>query len=110
MDIKYDPDSPIEYVGIQAVSFPATTGNVPLISGDAMVCGWSIIETSGAAPAQLTIMDGSDASGQPIAYVTLAPGQGVNDIISVPGIYCTRGVTVLVTAGSVKGVVWLRDV
>lgn len=108
--MRYDEDSPVEYVPVQPVSFPATTGNVQLLAGDSLLCGWSLQETTGATAAALTIYDGTDTTGQPLAYVSLSPGQSVNDALPFPGLYCTRAVTVVVTAGSVRGALWVRDV
>lgn len=108
--LNYDSELPVQYVPVQSITIPVTTtGNAPL-SGDSLLCGWSFAETTGTAGATLVLWDGSDTTGQQIAFVNLAAGETTRDTLPFPGIYCTRGLFVQVVTGSVQGVVWTRDV
>lgn len=107
---NYDPEVPVWYVPVQALSFPAQGGGSILITGDLLLAGWSLYETTGAAVATVDLYDGGDATGQFIARVNLNPGQCVQEALPVPGVYLTRGLFVNVIAGSVAGAVWVRDV
>lgn len=108
--IKYDLDLPVEYVPIQAITVPVTSTSSLALTGDVLLCGYSLTESTGAAPAAFSLFDGQDATGQLLATVNLSAGQSVVDALPFPGLYCTRGVFVSVVLGSVSGVVWVRDV
>lgn len=93
----------------RAVSLPVTTVSQPVETGSLWVTGWSFIETTGAAPATLVLVDGGDANGQPVAFISLLAGQSVRDLIASWPLQFQVGVFAKVTAGSVQGSVWVVD-
>lgn len=85
------------------LSFPATTTLVQVVAGDVVVAWWSFTETTGAAPASLTVYDGADTTGQELATINLPAGGSVRDQLGPRGLFCTRALSVAVTSGSVRG-------
>lgn len=91
---------------VVAVGVPASGAGV-VAGGGTLLSGWSFRETTGAAAARVDIFDGLDAGGQLVATITLAANESTRDSLSVPGIWCRRGVFVNVVAGAVAGAVWV---
>jgi hypothetical protein len=102
-------DVPLSYIAIRPISVPLTNTGALIINKETLLAGWSLVEPTGTVPAACTLYDGGDAGGQPLAYITLTAGESTRDLFTAPGLYCTRGLFVAVTAGSVQGVMWLRD-
>lgn len=90
---------------VRAVSIP-TGASGAVLGGPALLFGWSLRESTGAAAAQLDIYDGADGTGQLLATITLTAGQSTRDYPGLPGLYCARGLFVNAVAGSVAGAVW----
>ena len=88
------------------VSIPLGQSGV-VVNGAALLYGWSLRETTGAATAQLDIIDGGDATGQLVATVVVPSGGSVADYLAGIGVLCRRGVFVHAVAGSVVGAVWV---
>lgn len=95
----------VEAAPVLPVSIPTGQSGV-VLGGPLLLFGWSLRESTGAAPAQLDVYDGADQTGQPVATVTLAAGESTRDWLGLPGLYCRRGVFVNAVAGSVAGAVW----
>ena len=62
----------------------------------------SVAETTGAAPAQVRLIDGSGPNGQVIGRWNLAANESGRDEFGRDGLYLTRGLFVQVLAGSVE--------
>lgn len=92
------------------LSFPATTTGAVVVAGDVVLFWWSFTESTGAASAQLQVIDGADATGQELATITLQANESVREGVGNRGLYCTRGVFVRVLSGSVRGTVGVTDV
>lgn len=91
------------------VPVPAGAVSGPLFPGDQVVIGWSFKETTGAAPAEVWLVDGNDATGNPFAFLTLSAGQSRSDEVAGPGLCLTTGLALKVISGSVQGCVWTVD-
>ena len=91
------------------VPVPVTTQSQALFAGDSLVVGWSFKETTGAAAAELWLIDGNDANGMPFAFITLSAGQSTRDLTNDFGLNVTTGLFVRVVSGSVQGSVWVVD-
>lgn len=90
--------------------FPALAAGGVLISGrGVMLVGWSVIETTGAAAAEVDLFDGHDASGTPVAYVSLSASQSSREALPRPGLALERGLWVQWITGSTKGVLWVVE-
>lgn len=89
---------------------PAGSGSQALFAGDSLVTGWSFQETTGAATAEVWLIDGNDANGNPFAFITLQAGQSVRDLTAYWGINVTIGLFLRVVSGSIRGSVWAVDV
>lgn len=87
---------------------PITVGAIPL-TGDCLLIGWAVKESTGTASCSFDIFDGIDATGTRVAPVTLSPGQSVRDWTTAPGIDLKVGVFIRVNSGQVEGTLWLRD-
>ena len=81
-----------------------------ILNGDvSSVEGWSITETTGAAAAKVSLLDGNNASAEVIATIGLASAASSNVFVPRRGIEVFTGrVFLLVTAGSVQGVLYWR--
>ena len=95
----------VEAAPVLPVSIPTGQSGV-VLGGPLLLFGWSLRESTGAAPAQLDVYDGADATGQPVATITLIANESTRDYPGLPGITCRRGLYVNAVAGSVAGVVW----
>ncbi len=78
-----------------------------LSSSGGRLAGWSVRETSGAAPAVLRLRDGVDAGGDILATIALAANQG--NSISMPGagVGFALGLFLELVSGVVEGAVWI---
>jgi hypothetical protein len=91
----------------QAISVPVT-GSQRVEGGDAIIMGWGLLETTGAAAAVVEIYDGFDATAQLVVAVALTAGQSTRDWLGPNGILVTEGIFVNVISGTVRGTVWAR--
>lgn len=96
---------------IRPSQFPLLTVglSVQVYSRQARLYGWAVLETTGAAAAEVVIHDGFDASGPVLADITLAAGQSTRDYFGYSGLWCDAGVFVACVAGSVRGTVWIAE-
>ena len=92
-----------------AVSLAAGNGAGAVVSGDFFLYGWALEETTGAAGARCVIIDGADATGEPVMPVTFKAGESTRDWLGFPGFTIERGLFVVVTAGSVAGQLWVME-
>jgi hypothetical protein len=70
--------------------------------------GYGLAESTGAANAQLNIIDGQDANGRIVIPITLLPGQSVRDHFGQNHVYLESGCTIAIVSGAVSGSIWLR--
>lgn len=75
--------------------------------GDWWLAGWSFRETTGAAVAQLDLIDGADGNGVMIASLAVAAGGSVSHTIGGHLLEVRTGLWVTVGAGSVVGALWV---
>lgn len=91
------------------IAVPVTAVPVPCqLQGSQLIGGWSFIETTGAASATLQLVDGGSAQGTVLAEIGLSPGQSVRDLAPGDGLLLQTGLFINVTAGSVRGAVWME--
>lgn len=95
--------------GARAVALRPGASSQPTSSPGALV-GFSLVESTGGASAQLVLRDGTDSTGAVLAIVTLGPGESVRDWFGPSGVGFGRGVFVDPVAGQVDGAVYLRAV
>lgn len=91
----------------RVVPFGTTTATARLVGGASVLLGWSLLETTGGATATATLYDGEQNNGQTVAAISLLAGQSTRDWLGVPGLLCERGLTLVVSSGSVSGAVWV---
>ena len=91
----------------QSIEVPTTTTDLVVISGRGVLLGWALRETSGAAPAAVTIRDGLAATGLVIAPINLAANESTRDWFSDWGIAFSSGIFIDVAAGTISGAIWL---
>ena len=93
---------------ITAIAVPATTTNRLFALGPVQLMGWALVETTGAAVAAAELYDGNDATGQSLLPVTFQANESVRDWFGTQGILCQRGLYLNVTAGSVRGTLFVK--
>lgn len=98
---------PLDWYPIWAISAPATTTSYPFFGRGGRLYGWAFQETTGAAPATFELFDGTGSGGQSILPATLTVNQSFRDIWGKPGIEIRTGLFMNVTAGSVRGSVYV---
>jgi hypothetical protein len=80
-----------------------------IVTGDVYLAGWSLRETTGAAVAQVDLIDGNDATGVIIASIALAAGASESRPLGGHLMTVRNGLFVAVNAGSVTGALWFAD-
>lgn len=78
-------------------------------AGDLWLGGWSFTEASGAATAQLVIVDGNDANGVPGPTINLTAGQTFHGFLGGHLWGIRTGLFVKVNSGSILGCLFVAD-
>lgn len=77
--------------------------------GDWYLAGWSLRETTGAAVAQVDLIDGGDANGVMVGSIALAAGGAITATMGGHLLVIRSGLFLAVNAGSVTGALWVAD-
>jgi len=92
----------------RSFAFGPTVASMPLVPAGAIrLGGWSVIETTGAAPATVELWDGSATGGATVALITLAAGAALTNPLPGHGVLITSNLFLNVIAGSVRGAIWV---
>lgn len=102
------PETPGGRRRVVALSFPATTSTRVVAGMVDGLCGWSFLETTGSAAATVEVYDGQDATGELLTVISLSSGQSTRDWVDRQGLEVRIGMFLRVTAGSVRGALWVR--
>lgn len=94
----------------QVLPFAATSADVTLYTGAAVLLGWALVETTGTASAALDIRDGTGTAGQSVVPVTLAANESTRDYPPGNGIAIQFGLFIDMTSGSARGTLWYLPV
>lgn len=92
--------------GARAYGLTADDFSGTIITGAALLRGWSFTENTGSAPATVNLYDGGGTDGTLVASITLDQGQSTRDSLTGAGIECRVGLFVDVAVGAVDGAVW----
>lgn len=76
------------------------------IGGRCILMGWSVRETSGAAPATVQVLNGQDAGGLEVLAAQLNPSGAARDWFGPQGIRTDVGIFPVIT-GTVAGALWI---
>lgn len=79
----------------------ATGASFALGGGPGRLMGLSLRETTGAAGAQVEVVDGTDSQGEPVMTVALSPGESTREWFGPHGILLERGCFYQVNSGTV---------
>lgn len=94
---------------IQAIGGQVFSSDKSLVTYQGRLLGWSILESSGSAAAQVFLYDGFDANGQIIDFLAAASGlSDANDFFDA-GIDVQQGVFVHVASGQARVVIRYRS-
>lgn len=88
--------------------FATTTTSFQSFSLQVFLCGFSLIETTGTATAEIDLWNGFNASSELVAVIALNPGQSMRDWYGFMGLYLDTGLYCQIVSGSVRGSVYLR--
>ena len=88
-----------------AIPFDSAGGNAfqELARGRYLLTGWTLANTSDANPTEGFIFDGVDTNGTRVAYLHAPLSGAMNFAAPYPGILLESGLTVQITAGTVRG-------
>lgn len=96
--------------GAEYRSMVASGGaGVRVMSSAGRIAGFSVRETTGAAPALVKLHDGFDLNGDLVMTISLAAGESARDWFWPGGISCTYGLFVEVASGTIEGVAYLSQ-
>lgn len=98
-----DPSSAVDEIDLGTIAASALA-----YGRGAHLHGWSILESTGAAPAKVRIHDGQGAGGAVLARIGLGNGGNSNVLASELGIRAVSGLFVEVAAGSVEVSLYVR--
>lgn len=96
-------DVEIAVVRVTAISIPTTTTVQEIVSGRCWLAGWSLRETTGAAPAQVEFTSG----GNPVAESSMLANASDTHFVGNNGVIIASDVTLNVISGSVRGAVYV---
>lgn len=91
------------------VSIPVTTTSQNVETRSVRLMGYSFKESTGAATAQIAILDGGSVAGSPVVFIDLIANESTRDWFGPGGILIKSGLFLQVIAGSVTGVIWEVD-
>lgn len=94
---------------VQTLPILARTTDLNAIGRGTLLLGFSFIESTGVASAEVDILDGNDANGALVAAVSLQAGQSTRDTFGTHGVYCQSGPFLHVVSGSIRGALWYVD-
>lgn len=86
----------------------AGPGGQRVLQGAGRFCGWSLIETTGAATAVIELYDGMDTTGQLLAVADIVGSSPTQPQLDHEGVELRIGLFLNVISGTVRGVVWCR--
>lgn len=94
------------------LSYPinTTTTDINVFGRATLVMGYAFLETTGAAIAEVDLIDGNSVGGTLMAPVALSAGQSTRDTFSPYGLFAEMGPYLHVVTGSVRGALWYIDV
>lgn len=84
--------------------------SIRLATSSGQLAGFSLRETSGAAPAVVRLLDGSDASGDILFTVALLAGASNHEWLLPHGLFYGAGLFVQVLTGTIEGAIFLGPV
>lgn len=89
----------------QPITGITTAGTV--VSGASLLRGWSLKESTGTAVAACDIYDGDGTNGLLVATISLRINESTREVIPAGGIEIRSGLYYVVTAGAIKGSLWV---
>lgn len=98
-----------KFFAADKINFLTGTASAAMISRSGIIYGWAFEETTGAATAQLELIDGDSNNGDRIVPITLLANESTRDVFGQPGIWCDRGVYCRVLSGSIRGTVYYQS-
>lgn len=91
----------------RAFSFTDNGGAQQLLTGGALLLGWWLKETTGSAPAELVVTDGTAPDALVVADVDLLTSESTREWFGPAGIELRQGAVVTPATGSVNGALYL---
>lgn len=79
-----------------------------IANGAGYLCGYTVVETSGSAPAACRLWDGQSTQGQRAAGISVLANDSKQVGPYEVGAYCARGLFLEVQSGAVSVVVYWR--
>lgn len=96
----------IDWHPVIAIPVAALSAFAQISQRPCRLYGWSFLETTGAAPATLDLIDGGNASGASLSPFSLTAGQSTRDWLGKPGLLVQSGLSINVSSGTVRGTIW----
>ena len=102
------PGDTVEITAVAPVTEPLPfAGTGPVGTGNMIVAGFTLAETSGAAPASVEFWDGSAAGSIFLGRRNLLASESITD--ELPRVRCRTGVFVNVLAGAITGALYVEE-
>lgn len=97
---------PLDWHPIDPIHIATTTVDGQFITRGGRLYGWAFEETTGAASAECSLIDGSSAGGPTIVPISLSAGESTRDLMGKPGLRVRAGVYLHVFSGSVRATIY----
>lgn len=97
-------DIDISFGPVVSMPVAVSQANTLLTTGPAKLCGWSLLEYSGAAVAACTFVSGDSVVGQS----AMVAGQSDSHTLPEGGIYCPQGISLGAASGDFAGCAYVR--
>lgn len=97
-------DIDVSWGDVLVINIPGTSTDESLVSGPCWLVGWSMIEATGAAPAQFAFKSGQTFAGG----ASLGNGGSDTHTIHSDGAYMPQGILLHLYAGEVFGCAYYR--
>lgn len=78
-----------------------------VVGGFVLVWGWALKETSGAIPAVVNLISGTDATGLPVIPFQLSPSESTRDGVFARPLRFPGGLFTQIVSGTVTGSVYI---
>lgn len=89
-------------------SLSAQSAPVEISSAGVLLLGWSVFESTGAAVASATLLNGTTSAADVASGFSLAAGGNSNSGPTTRGVMLERGLFLNILAGSVTGAIFYR--
>lgn len=87
----------------------AQSASIQIVSTQAELVGWSVIEPTGAAAVVALLLNGQGADADVVGAIGLAASGNSNHSMSAAGVDCPTGIYLQIVSGQLTGAIHFRN-